>query len=266
VKNEASYPLYVYWVNPNREYIQMGTVKRTKQEIYNSYEGHNFLITSFPLQEVLSTHSLEDSFAHSTVLKFTKGLYDEILTIFDHPTEESRNSLEMIVQSPYRDYEQLISRALVECGYIDPSTLLLPQADLTPGMRECFSHRAFTSIPALLHEKQSLVAMRENMAPRLRNYTCADTALTTSPSLSIKNESIDGQEYILHTLFQQESAQIFLIPSFLTPKECEVLVESSRNKLERAAVVGENGMAVISESRRAQQAAYRMSGEDDPLW
>lgn len=180
----------------------------------------------------------------------------------------------MNVESPFTDYEAMISSLLKTCGFMNQEVTesgdLAQQETLTTTTAEmkqmCLSRNAFRDIDKLLQQRSSLLAMRDTMAPLLRNYTCDDDTLQTSTPLETHIEVIHDGSYEVKTLFQMESAQIFLIPNFLTSQECDHLVESSRSKLERAAVVGANGAAEYSDSRRAQQAGYYLSGKDDPLW
>jgi hypothetical protein len=199
-------------------------------------------------------------------LSFTKGLFDETLVVTDFD-----DSLHLAVESPFDSYAERISSLLKACGFLNQEEQEEQQQQELQKEEEerklqCLSQNAFVEIDQLLKQRSSLLAMRDTMAPLLRNYTCDDDALQTSSPLETHTEIIHDGSYAVRTLFRMESAQIFMIPNFLTPVECDHLVESSRSKLERAAVVGANGAAEYSDSRRAQQAGYYLTGEQDPLW
>jgi hypothetical protein len=229
---------------------------------YHGEEGQLFYLTT------RSSFNPNDA---GTFFTFTKGLFDETLIV--SPRSDDPTLLQLEVESPYEDYLDSISTLLTLCGYLSDEpgqegqqTLPLVE-DITTEMRLCLSTNLFDDLDRILLLRQELLSMRDNMTPLLRNYTCDDDSLETTAAVEVREEVIHDGVFEVQTLFQKEAAQIFLIPNFVTEKECQQLVETSRPNLQRAAVVGPNGMAEYSESRRAQQAGYDIArGVDDPLW
>lgn len=66
------------------------------------------------------------------------------------------------------------------------------------------------------------------------------------------------------------SPYIFVSPFYIIIfSECALLEKVGRPKLYRATVAAEDGTSIVSENRKAQQAAYdshQTQKEKDPLW
>lgn len=196
---------------------------------------------------------------------YTVGSFDETVIITDGSYHEQLpDSIQMIIESQYNEFEEKLIEALLICDYLTTDQTI--RSDLTEENKLCFNEFLFHDIDDLLSERRLLFEMRDLMTSNLRNYTCADVNLKTSPPLSINQETIYDGNFEVQTLFQVEEAQIFLIPNFVTSTECNILIENTREKLQRATVFGENGMATFSESRKAQQAGYYITNKTDPLW
>lgn len=251
VHNNASDIIYIFlWKNDTNEALFLGSILPHEEDSFIGPEGQRYLITSSP-----------EFIDRNVLFEYIKIPFEESLIITNSP-ESSFYKME--IESSFNDYLEFISSLLSYCGYLNKHGDIVDQ--VTAEMVSCLSEGTFTEIDRLLSQRLLLLGMRDTMAPSLRNYTCGDDRLQTSKPIEISEESIHDGQYQVQTLFQMDSAQIFLVPNFLTVNECEALVETSRPRLERAAVVGENGAAVYSESRRAQQAAYTLSGPTDPLW
>ena len=212
---------------------------------------------------------VQDLFEHNpydeSILLYTVSEFDETIIVTDGSYHEQLpTSIQITIESQYNEFEERVIEGLMLCDYLTTDQSI--RNDLTKENKQCLNEYLFHDIDNLLLERRSLVEMRNLMVPKLRNYTCADSKLQTSPPIRINEEEIYDGKFTVQTLFQVEEAQIFLIPNFLQSSECDTLIETSRGKLQRAAVVGENGMATFSESRKAQQAGYYLKGETDLLW
>lgn len=114
---------------------------------------------------------------------------------------------------------------------------------------------------------------RNALSTTLRNYTCQDTSLNTTPSLSTEVYSDplfnQGQELLVHTLLAKSDVNVWMVDNFITAEEAEILIKFGHPRLVRATVAGEDGSSVVSENRKAQQAVYdshTRNRDADPLW
>jgi hypothetical protein len=234
---------------------------------YHSEQGEQFFLTT-------RTALKPNDPTAGPFLSFTKGHFNETLIVSSPPQapDEDEELLQLEVESPFEDYVELLSSLLISCKLLskekpEGEQTLLPIEDLTSEMLLCLSSGLFHDLDKLLLQRQDLLAMRDAMTSSLRNYTCDDDSLETTRALTVEEEMIHEGVFEVRTLLKQEAAQIFVIPKFVTEKECQHLVETSRPHLERAAVVGPDGNAEYSESRRAQQTGYDIAGGvNDPLW
>lgn len=149
---------------------------------------------------------------------------------------------------------------------------------------------------------ETLYYSRLNMASRLRTYACDDRRMMDTPPVytyqfqssvpipvalptvtydpatpEIAPENVSDSTalvqhrtapaYEVRVLLDQDHAKVWSIDNFIAQEDCERLIHDAADRLMRATVSGPGGSSVISESRKAQQAAYSMSGgESDPLW
>lgn len=114
---------------------------------------------------------------------------------------------------------------------------------------------------------------RNSISTSLRNYTCKDTSLHTSPPVSTEVYSDplynNGKEMLVHTLLAKSDARVWMVDNFITVEESDILLNFGLPRLVRATVAGEDGTSVVSENRKAQQAVYEShtrNKDADPLW
>ena len=64
---------------------------------------------------------------------------------------------------------------------------------------------------------------RDKMAERLRNYTCADASMTSSPSLATYDyvDEAKNTTYKINILLDHSHAKVWTISNFVTPEECD---------------------------------------------
>ena len=104
------------------------------------------------------------------------------------------------------------------------------------------------------------------MSDKLRNYTCADPTLESSTPLRTETMRIQNKDYTVNILLDMNAAKIWSVEGFISEEECRILHDHGLPRLRRATVAGEDGLATISQSRKAQQASYIPTGKGDPLW
>lgn len=220
----------------------MERLNKTKSTSFESYDGHRFLL-----------RLLVDEEANGPEVSFIKSPYEENIEV----TCDQNQQFELFVQSPYDTISENVDLALKDCGeFVDNPNELA--ACLSPHL----SHDYFK----LLKKQDDIVQYRDLLIDKLRNYTCDDDSLNSTPPISTSPEVINGREYQVDSHLLLEEAQIFVIHNFISDSECNILKTSAAPRLERAVVVGNDEMPVVSESRRAQQASYNLRSAADPLW
>ena len=94
------------------------------------------------------------------------------------------------------------------------------------------------------------------MTSRLRNYTCSDPNLQTSPALYSTIFNDHDRSLQINMLLDNSHAKIWTIDNLINDDECESLMDNARPNLSRATVSNGDGGGTVSESRKAQQARY----------
>lgn len=131
---------------------------------------------------------------------------------------------------------------------------------------ECVADRVLGDV--LIAQKTHDTAKRytNRMAARLRNYTCADPNMQTSKPKNVHNMFVNGKNYEVNDMFENDHAKIFTIDNFLTQNECDILMKHGKGRLQRATVAAEDGTSILSNHRRANQATYETHRvASDPL-
>jgi len=113
----------------------------------------------------------------------------------------------------------------------------------------------------LSESKEELERTRNLLSDRLRNYTCEDDSMMSSEPLKTTDHVVFGRRYQVNTYLDMPSAKIWTVPNFVTPAECHHLMTYGKPKLRRATVAAEDGTSIVSENRKANQAAYAFSPE-----
>jgi hypothetical protein len=247
--NRARAPLKIFWVNNSNheDLIDYGTLLPFGRKILQAFSGHTFVVR-------LAGHEVVES--REKILAYQKGEHEETVTFF---IDSEDNSFRFISFSPYDEMELAVDDAMKVCA-----------AQITGeeggGGSGCIAESVYPIMERILNQRAELIRLRDAIALRLRNYTCDDDTLETSPALSTSTQLLYDKEVTLQTLFDKDHAKIYAAEDFISDEECRMLIESSNGRLQRAAVVGGSGQATISEHRRAQQAPYAVTGETDPLW
>ena len=134
----------------------------------------------------------------------------------------------------------------------------------------CMASNIIDDINKLTETKTQLTKFRDSMSSRLRNYTCADDSVETSkPVYTYTTSLADMEDVEVKVLLNKSHSKVWVVDQFVTDAECNVLLKHGKPLLRRATVAAEDGTSVVSENRKAQQAAYNLhkhNPESDPLW
>ena len=137
------------------------------------------------------------------------------------------------------------------------------------GFVECMTANLYGKITDIQTSLSSLRQDQSKLANKLRNYTCADASLQTTPAIRIETMQLGELALSVHVHLDTSHAKIFSVPSFISEEECAVLKAHGKPRLARATVAAQDGTSVVSEHRKAQQASYDLHqerGQADPLW
>lgn len=183
-----------------------------------------------------------------------KGPHEETISVYT----DSKDSLQVVQYSKYDEFHSKVVEHHEKCG--DPAK--------NKGYAKCLSRALYKDLEQEHSDHKMLKHYRDEISDSLRNYTCADPDLQSSPALSTSSVVIADKRYNVSSLLDMDSAKIWTVPDFVTADECAVLEGQGRGRLTRATVAGEDGLFTVSNSRRAQQASYRFSDPEskDPLW
>lgn len=226
-------------------------INQTKQSTFESYENHNFLF-----RVITNSQQLKN-----TDIRFKKSHYDEKVEIY---CNEELQEVEIFVSSPYDTLYSTVESALESCSKFITS---IDDDNLNSNhLTGCLTPHLFPEYSEVIEEGKLIQQYRDQLIERLRNYTCNDETLQTTEPIETNTEIILDQEYQVDSHLLRDEAQIFVVHNFVTDNECNILMKSAEPRLERAVVVGADGGAVVSESRRAQQASYNLRSPTDPLW
>lgn len=250
--NNAGHPIELYWVDI-REGKEVKRVVQTVKPIRNesethvsSYEGHQFLIKFF--------HNVTTKDAH---IMFSKSAREETVTV---AYDETQDELSITSYSKFDEMMVNIKNATENCAKGDAKKLT-----------ECVTAAVINDIEKMADAKSELVKNRDLMSNRLRNYTCADETMETSPAIYTYhwNPEDGGEDIKIDALYENDHAKIWVAHDFITEEECDILEEHGRPELKRATVAAEDGTSIVSIHRKAQQANYDVHHDDmenDPLY
>jgi len=266
LENNVGQAVDVYWVNTFKN-DEQNYVLQNQKPIRNgthtnifSYDTHSFLAEFHnPPDELKGVHVV-----------FSKGPADEDIVLdYDAVTYKMTATIRTkrhVLETAARGGIDACKRR-VGVG-VDPAAAAhsLTTEQMTE-LTECLTEHTVSEVEKFTEAKQQLRESRDKLSYKLRNYTCADSSVPESAEVSGYVFRHKGHEAKISTLFEKPAAKIWIARNFVTPEECRVLVEHGRPRLQRATVAADDGSSVVSENRKAQQAAYMMDHpkEDDPL-
>ncbi len=185
--------------------------------------------------------------------QFVKGPVDEDILVFYN----KQDGMYIEQTNKYKKSQENVKAAIDECLNLSNDKL-----------SECVSFAVKGEIDGLIKKNIELVRTRDLIADRLRNYTCDDDNVTTSTPISTSIVNVQNKQYTVNSYLDLPSAKIWTVPNFITKEECKILMDKGRPLLRRATVAADDGSSIVSENRKAQQAAYEFSRnkQRDPLW
>lgn len=135
-------------------------------------------------------------------------------------------------------------------------------------LKSCIVSELTKEVARIEESKKLIEQYRGLMAGRLRNYTCSDDSMETTEPVKSYNYQFLGKSYKVNVYLDTENAKIWGIEDFLTDDECNRLISTSKDRLMKATVSGDDGGSTYSETRKAQQAGYEFQGNmrSDELW
>ena len=264
IQNNVGQSIDIYWVNTFKN-DEQNYVLQNQKPIRNgtfsnifSYDTHSFIAEFHdPPADLAGVHVV-----------FTKGPQDEDVILNYDP---STFQMTATIQTKRHRMESVTRGGLDKCKLqvgvdLDAETHKLT-ADQMDELTICMTEYTVSELEKITEAKQQLRESRDKLSYKLRNYTCADSTVGQSKEISSYIFHHKGHKSRISTLFEKPTAKIWVAEDFVTPEECQVLVEHGRPRLTRATVAADDGSSVVSENRKAQQAAYMMDSPsaDDPL-
>lgn len=240
IVNAAGSSIEIFWVSPSGDRVAQTEkpIKDGNDARINSYNTHQFLIKFYK------------NSPHSQEVMFTKGPYEETVTVFN-----DNNVLSYEQYSKFDEFQEIVNKSTHRCSGLTEERLT-----------KCIAQDLYRATAKERKKNIDITQYRDLMSARLRNYTCADPTMNTSTPLSTKEVAIGNKKYQMSSFFESDSAKIWTVDNFITPEECSILMSHGAKNLRRATVAGEDGLGTISIHRRAQQASYAVRDEKDPLW
>lgn len=265
IENNVGQSVDIYWVNTFKNDAQNYVLQNqkplrngTSTNIF-SYDTHSFIV------EFHNPSSTDLSGVH---VVFTKGPHDEEIVLdFDPATLKMTATIRTTRHKLEADARGGLDKCKLQVGVNLGAAAHTLSADQMAELTACMTEYTVSELEKFTDAKQQLRESRDKLSYKLRNYTCADSSVGQSKEINSYIFRHKGHESHISTLFEQPAAKIWVAKDFVTPEECKVLVDHGRPRLQRATVAADDGSSVVSENRKAQQAAYMMENpkEDDPL-
>lgn len=182
---------------------------------------------------------------------FVKGPREEVITIgFD----EKKKKFIVNQVSKYEEMLQLTKKLALDCPKKKKDEFA-----------ECVTNGLFDDHIKLADSKSRVVKFRDLISNRLRNYTCIDEKMETSPSEKTYDWNHNAKSHKVEVLLDSDTAKIWYVNNFITEDECKHLMDYGRPLLRRATVASEDGSSIVSENRKAQQTGYSLKKDDKLL-
>jgi len=232
----------------------------------DTHIGHKFRIKVEGDDSIEPVDFIITTSVHSEILTFNQTWSSlTMISETEYESQQSAQKMEDILKRSKRaSIKKVVKDAVISCG------------DMRADSEEYFKCLATGVKPRVSEIEKSnaeTTTLRNTLSTHLRNYTCQDTSLHTTPSLSTEVYSDPlfnhGKEMLVNTLLSKTDVSVWMIDNFITDEERNILLNFAQPRLVRATVSGEDGRSVVSENRKAQQAVYdshTRNREEDPLW
>jgi len=209
--------------------------------VVRSFEGHSF-----------RAQWADERVGHAA---FQMGAREAIVTVLPSGASGLR-----VVYRDAGSLEHQVNATVEDC--VSSLTLTSPPEELTT----CLVTSLSPSLSRLRERGESSTRFHHKLAHRVRNYTCGDPSLHSTPAASTFTWSGHGAEGVeMGRLLDTSHAKIMSLSGFVTEEECAALRAHGEPHLRQATVAGEDGGSVVVDARRAKQASYSVRREDDPL-
>lgn len=214
-------------------------IRNGTDTVINSYDTHQFIVkfkTDIP----------------GVSAQYTKGPRDEVITVYY--TQDA--GMSVVQTTKLDDIKGQIKSVAATC------------TGSAAEFSDCVSAGLLEDFAKLADEKSTIVKYRDLVSERLRNYTCADMMLETTPAINTHSVRVFGTQYTINQYLDMPNAKIWTVSDFVTPDECNILMTTGKPLLRRATVAADDGTSVVSENRKANQAVYTFKRPEttDPLW
>ena len=184
-------------------------------------------------------------------VSFKKGSSNEEIIITSTPTA----GLTIEVRSHFIDLVNAVKKKSASCAEFHGDEF-----------DQCFARNISDDIAKIQQDAVTFREHRDLLANRLRDYTCNDDELETSPAIRSIKFQTQGVVYAADILYELSNAKIWTVEDFVSDEECNIMTDYGRPRLVTATVFGPGGSAIASTSRKAQQARYDVvESPDEPL-
>ena len=183
----AGAPIELFWVNTFEKsrplVLQTQTpIRNGTDTTINSYDTHQFIIK---FKKDIQGVSAE----------FAKGPREEVITVYYTKDEGMR-----VVQTTKLDDIKMQIKDVASTCSGSPTEF-----------SDCVSAGLLDDFAKLSDDKATVVKYRDLMSDRLRNYTCADMTLDTSPSLNTLSVRIFGTQYTINQYLDLPNSKIWTV-------------------------------------------------------
>jgi hypothetical protein len=108
--------------------------------------------------------------------------------------------------------------------------------------------------------------LRTSISAAAENYTCADQTRETTTPKEVRAWTHDGVTRQAQIFLDRPSSQIHVVSDFISPQECEAIVDAAAPTLHRGTVADGKGGSKLSEARKAMQAGLKVDwASDNPI-
>jgi len=249
-----------YWIHPQTNemvlqsspFIANGAVMSL-----NSFVGHSFQLREIPGKKSGLCRRDQCFISYVTVSEND----DQVVFInenFEVKFQDNKSKA-------YDESQSIMKSCIVQTrnalSSYDGSLSSQDAIDMIDRMGACMENEVANRIEKLNDEIQFQSEIRQNIAYKLENYTCADE--DAPPSESIENVTWtyykDDIPRDVEKLMDRDASKVYLVRNFISPEECAAVGKAAEPDLHRATVADGDGGSQITDSRKAMQAGISVN-------
>jgi hypothetical protein len=271
--NQSNERVAVDWINPDTgASVPFYTgVTPGERLALNSFVNHTFLIR-YPTNATASCSEVGTCPAVSPTYVTVTEDRDQVIVVKEGLRVEKEQPLPsessvIVVKDGLRvDKEQPLPSESSELVRVCREQALDSTKDSTAVLKvltRCLEDK----LAAILQEKNAELAfqaeLRTSLSRTAENYTCADQTRESTTPKQVRDwthEGVTRQAQILH---DRPSSQIHVVIDFISPQECEAIVEAAAPTLHRGTVADGKGGSRLSDNRKAWQAGLKVDWSTD---